>query len=124
MSNPSSAIEMSQAAYARHRGVTRQAISKMVNAGRIPTLANGKINAAAADFALGETQQRAVAREAAAQVAAPQAVPESALTKARAQEAEISAELKRLQLERELGNLVPTKQVASAAASYREGART
>lgn len=105
-------LEMTRAEYARHRGVSRQAVSKMVSAGRIPLTPSGKINPAEADFALGQTQQRAVAREPEPPAAAP---IESALNKARAQQAAIEAELKRLQLERELGRLVPTEQIATAA---------
>jgi len=51
---------MSQTEYAAHRGVSRQAISKLVKAGKIPesAIVDGKIDPAAADFALGETRER------------------------------------------------------------------
>ena len=57
---------MTQAEYARHRGVSRVAITKLVQNGRIPASAftvdpkdnKRKIDPAAADHALGETRQR------------------------------------------------------------------
>ncbi|MCA1381287.1 hypothetical protein [Bradyrhizobium sp. BRP23] len=51
---------MTQTEYAAHRGVSRQAISKLVKQGKIPASAfiDGKIDPAAADFALGETRER------------------------------------------------------------------
>lgn len=57
---------MTQTEYAAHRGVSRQAISKLVKAGKIPASAfvDGKIDPAAADFALGETRERILAADA------------------------------------------------------------
>lgn len=52
------AVKMSQVEYAAHRGVTKQAINKGVKAGRIPTLPDGKIDAAAADLALDGNVER------------------------------------------------------------------
>lgn len=58
-------ILMSQAEYARHRGVSRQAIGNLISAGKIPESAmvseNGTrlIDTVAADFALGERRIRA-----------------------------------------------------------------
>lgn len=56
---------MTQAEYARHRGVSRQAIGKLIESGKLPPSVfvqgdGGKrlIDAAAADFALGETRER------------------------------------------------------------------
>lgn len=56
---------MTQAEYARYRGVSRPAITKLINSGKIPESAfslgpDGKrrIDAAAADFALGESRER------------------------------------------------------------------
>lgn len=51
-------LEMTQAEFARYRGCYRQAISKGIKAGKIPKLPNGKIDAAAADGALGGTRER------------------------------------------------------------------
>lgn len=57
---------MTQTEYARHRNVSRQAISKLVGSGKIPASAfveeGGRrlIDPAAADFALGETRERIV----------------------------------------------------------------
>ncbi|PPQ17953.1 hypothetical protein CV770_18475 [Bradyrhizobium sp. AC87j1] len=57
---------MSQTEYAAHRGVSRQAISKLVKAGKIPesAIVDGKIDPAAADFALGETRERILVADA------------------------------------------------------------
>lgn len=59
---------MTQAEYARHRGVSRPAITKLISSGKIPASAftvgpDGKrrIDAAAADFALGESRERIIA---------------------------------------------------------------
>lgn len=56
---------MTQTEYAAHRGVSRQAISKLVKAGKIPPSAfvDGKIDPAAADFALGENRERIFAAD-------------------------------------------------------------
>lgn len=106
--------EMSQAEYARHRGVSRQAISKLVRAKKIPVLANGKISPAHADDALGDTQERVVIRET---PAARSAGADSGLSKARAADAFYSAQRSKLKYERELGQLVPTNDVGAAAAA-------
>jgi hypothetical protein len=99
---------MTQAEYARHRGVTRQAVGKLVAAGKIK-LHNGRIDAAEADLALGETIERintpaADAREA------------PGLTRARTVTEVYRARMAELQYERALGNLVATEGVADAAA--------
>ena len=46
---------MNQVQFAAHRKVTKQAVSKMIAAGRIPGEADGKIDSAAADAALDST---------------------------------------------------------------------
>lgn len=61
-----------QAAYAKHRGVSRQAISKLVKNGKIPFTQTGsriEINFAQADKALGQTidPSRALAAQSASQ---------------------------------------------------------
>lgn len=62
-------MAMTQAEYARHRGVSRQAIGKLVSSGKLPATAfvleGGvrKIDPAAADFALGETRERIASGE-------------------------------------------------------------
>jgi hypothetical protein len=59
---------MTQAEYARHRGVSRQAINKLINSGKIPQSAfvdGGRIDPAAADFALGEVRERILSSDAA-----------------------------------------------------------
>lgn len=60
---------MTQAEYARHRGVSREAIGKAIKSGKIPESAfrydDGKrlIDPAAADFALGKNIERVSVRE-------------------------------------------------------------
>lgn len=52
---------MSQVEYAAHRGVSKQAVGKMIKAGKIPTTIRAgrkMIDAAAADFAMGENRSR------------------------------------------------------------------
>ncbi|NDV87984.1 hypothetical protein GTW51_14865 [Aurantimonas aggregata] len=52
---------MSQVEYAAHRNVSKQAIGKMIKSGKIPTTVRGgrkMIDAAEADFALGENRMR------------------------------------------------------------------
>lgn len=55
-------LEMTQAQYAEHRGVTKQAINKLVKAGKIPVTVDAKgrkvIDAVVADRALGEVRER------------------------------------------------------------------
>lgn len=100
---------MTQAEYARHRRVSRQAISKLVKAGRIPVDGNGKIDPAAADFALGEDRSRIDEPRAAAPGES------SGLTKARTATEVYKAKLAQLQYEKALGNVVSTEGVTQAA---------
>jgi hypothetical protein len=98
---------MTQAEYARHRGVTRQAVGKLVAAGKIK-LHNGKIDAAEADFALGESIERLNSP-------AVEAREAPGLTRARTVTEVYRARMAELQYERALGNLVATEGVADAA---------
>lgn len=113
---------MTQAEYAKHRGVTRQAIWKLVNAGRIRLRPDGKIDPADADFALGRTQQRAVAREEPAPEAPAYRPPpaETGLTRARTADAMYEARIKQLRYEQLRGNLVETAAVVEAAVTCSE----
>ena len=120
-------VEMNQADYARHRGVSRAAIGKAIKTGRIPPSAfrddggEKKIDVAAADLALGQSRQRVNSPTAAAADELPLA-PAAAgtstltaapgLTEARTQEAQISARLKQLEFERQVGKAVSVDDVA------------
>jgi hypothetical protein len=114
-------VEMTQAEYARYRGVSPQAINKQVKAQKIPLRPNGKIDVAAADRALGETRERVTLRDdvdepprAAQVMAAPEA---PGLTKAKTATEIYKAKLARLDYEKKTGELI------SAAAATREWAR-
>lgn len=114
--------KMSQAEYARHRGVSRQMIGKLIASGKIPaaaiSLENGtkQIVVAAADFALGETIERVVARsvdqpdvdagDSAAAASGDFSGAGAGLTKARTASAYYQANLARLQYEEKIGKLV------------------
>src|SRR5260370_19996611 len=79
-----SALEMSQAEYARHRGVSRHAINKLVKAGKITLIdRNGRmvIDAAMVDRALG-TRERVIVRDEAAAAPVPVAQEGAGLTRA------------------------------------------
>lgn len=115
MSKPDLKPQMRKSEYAQYRGVSKARVSQWVKEARIPVLSNGQIDVAAADFALGETRQRAVSKDSSSSETPFLPSAERSLTRARAEEAEYSAKLKRLQLDRELGNLLPITQVADAA---------
>ncbi|MBR1170524.1 hypothetical protein [Bradyrhizobium liaoningense] len=132
---------MTQAEYARHRGVSRQAISKLISSGKIPASAfvpgeGGArlINAAAADHALGEGRERVLLDQAEpddllaavdSEVAAPRAStsapvrPEqheniAALTKARTETEIYRAERARIELEEKRGKLLKVEDVVAS----------
>lgn len=109
-------VLMKQAAYARHRGVTRQAIGKLVKAGRIAVDAEGKIDVAAADLELGLNVARL--NEPATLPASP--AEAAGLTKARTETEQIRARVAELQYLKAIGKVVPTEGVAAAAAQCAE----
>lgn len=108
------AVLMTQSEFARHRNVSRQAVSKWVEAEKIAVNADGLIDAAAADLALGETVER---------INEPRDQEESGaakLTDARIRETLIRGRLAELELKKKLGEVVPVSGVANAAASCGE----
>jgi hypothetical protein len=118
-------LEMSQAEYARHRGVTKQAIGKLVAAEKIPITVkpNGKkvIDVAAADRALGETRERVSVRDDPPDDAPPRAPAEGAgLTRAKTATEVYRARLAQLEYEERVGNLLPVAQVQDAATACAE----
>jgi hypothetical protein len=104
-------LEMTQAEYARHRGVTKQAIGKLVKAGKIAvTVApDGRktIDAAAADCVLGEVRERIIARE--------EAGPVGSLTKAKTATEQYRARTAQLDFEERTGHLLRDEDVTAAA---------
>lgn len=114
-----SSYEMTQSEYARHRGVSPQAVHKQIKAGKIPLLPNGKVDAVAADRALGETRERITIRDDVEE--APRAVATPAagagLTKAKTATEVYRARLAQLEYEERTGKLI------DAAAAAREWTR-
>jgi hypothetical protein len=116
-------LEMNQTEYARHRGVTKQAVAWLVKAGKIEliTKPDGSkvIDAAAADLALGETRERIVTRDDEATDAAPAAPtspPEGGgLTKAKTATEVYRARLAQLEYEERIGHLLKTDDVTRSA---------
>jgi hypothetical protein len=107
-------LEMSQAEYARHRGVRRQRVHKWINGGKIPVLPNGRIDVVAADRALGETRERIVVRED-LEPDVPRAGPGfHGLTKAKTATEVYRARLAQLEYEERIGRLVPIEDVHRA----------
>ena len=110
-------LEMTQAEYARHRGVTRQAIKNLCDKQKIPFRKEGGsvlIDVAAADRALGETRERiTVAREEDEPGLPPGASAQ--LTKAKTATEVYRARTAQLEFEERIGKLVPAQQVTDAA---------
>jgi hypothetical protein len=113
-------LEMTQAEYARHRGVSRQMIGKLVANKKIPASAISpakKIDAAAADLALGETIERVIARERDDETEQPHSgggeasAAGTGLNKAKTAVAFYQANLARLQYEEKTGKLVSRADV-------------
>lgn len=118
------AVEMTPAEYARHAGVSRQAIDKAMKAGKIPFRQRGGqkiIDAAAADLARGENRERFAPEDEAASTRPRHTLAQpSALTQAKTAGEIYGARLAQLKYERELGKLVSAAGVADAAATCGE----
>lgn len=112
-------LEMTQAEYARHRGVTKQAINWLVKAGKIALIikpdGSKVIDVAATDRALGEVRERVIARDEAETpppVAAAYAPAEGGgLTKAKTATEIYRARLAQLEYEERVGHLLKTDDV-------------
>ncbi|MGD9924520.1 MAG: hypothetical protein AB7V13_24200, partial [Pseudorhodoplanes sp.] len=112
-------LEMSPTEYARHRGVTPPAISRMLRAGKIPFRQVGSkklIDAAAADRALGETQERVDVPDDDAAAASSGAggfagAEPSGLTRAKTATEVYNARIRQLEFEERIGKLVPFEAV-------------
>jgi|GEM_PF-3382622 len=107
---------MTQADYAKHRGVKRQTIHKMVKAGKIPVGNDGKIDAAAADFALGENR----ARIDEPRTVSAQPAESTGLTRARTVNEVYKARIAELEYQKRLGNALPKDGVVEAASTCGE----
>jgi hypothetical protein len=109
---------VSQAEYARHRGVTRQAIGKLVAAEKIPIHLGARgeiqIDVAEADLALGENVERI---DEPREVEAP--TPDTrTLTRHRAATEEYRAKMARLVYEQRLDKALPVDQVEEAGTGF------
>ena len=112
---------MSQVDYARHRGVSKQAVGKMVRDGRIPTqLHAGRkmIDPAEADFALGASRSRVSSGP---DEASGRTGPErdartssSGLTKARTDTETYRAKIAELEYNERVGRLIPLDDASRA----------
>lgn len=133
--------EMTPAEYARHRNVSRQAVGKAINNGRIPAAAiRGKagrkmINVAAADLAWSSSISRAnfsddvpageknlptAAAAAPGDEGAAPAAADPTLNSARTQVALYDAERKRIELEQLQGRLLEAADVSRAMQRWAE----
>lgn len=112
---------LTQAAYARRRGVSREAVRRAVQAGRIPTLKSGRINAKKADEALLANTDPARAaraglrarRPARASAAAEGGQPKYAESRARREH--YLANLAQLEFEEKQQQLLPADAVRQSA---------
>jgi len=102
---------VTQAQYARHRGVTRQAVSKMVQAGRIPTHGRQRlIDPAEADVALEDTNARLRPADNLRLLEMP-SVGVGSLTKMRTALTGFEARRAELRLRKEMGQLLEVEDV-------------
>ncbi len=107
---------MSQRAYARHRGVALSAVQKAISSGRISTLADGRIDPAAADAAWAQntnTYAPAVTRE-----EDEPGFGASQYTKARAVREHYHARLAKIDYEERIGKMIPADEVKVAAFNF------
>ena len=97
---------MNQVQFAEHRGISKQAVSKMIAAGRIPVEPDGKIDPAAADAALASNADP---------MRAPvqQAAPSSAFTAAKTTVTEFAAKSAALKYAQESGLVVDARSIGS-----------
>lgn len=107
---------MSKADYARHRGVDAAMVTRWLKAGKIQADTTGKIDAAAADLALGKARERIDER----QVGGGNSSDGAGLTRARTAGAVYEARLKQLRYEQALGKLVLKDGVIAAAQTLGE----
>lgn len=118
-----SRLEMSQAEYARHRGVSRQAVNQLVRDEKIQLVPSEDdprrkiIDVAAADRALGEARERINSRDEAPPAPRGDYVPPgetAGLTKARTATEVYRARLAQLDYEEKVGRLLARDDVVRA----------
>jgi hypothetical protein len=109
------ALEMTQAEYAVHRGVSRQAVHDLIKRGKItPIEREGQklIDVVAADRALGESRERVTVEDDAPGLAPAEG---AGLTRAKTATEIYRARLAQLEYEERVGRLVPVAQLQHAA---------
>jgi len=118
----------SQAAYARHAGISKQAVNKMVKQGKIPLTPDGQVDFAEADHARqqnGDPARRMAEAPAAASppeydeddLAPERAAPETgglSFSKARTAREAYQAKMAQLDYERQLGQWLPKREIEDA----------
>lgn len=112
-------LEMNIPEYAEHRGVSRQAIGKLVTEEKIPFRRQGRsvfIDVAAADRVMGETRERVGTRDDAGSSGAES----GQLTKAKTATETYRARLAQLDFHERTGKLIPVEQLTDAAVAAAE----
>lgn len=117
---------VTQAGYARHRGVSRPYINRLYHDGALILNADGTIDAAASDAALakannpirggkggGGVQTRSIAAERAGEPDAA-SMASGSLGDAKRRDAEYVAKLRRIEYERRIGALIEAREVTRA----------
>lgn len=110
-------LEMTQAEYARYRGVSRQAVNKEVRAGKLPLTPSGKIDVAAADRLRGEIRERIDLPRTGELPLEDGSAPGSStgkLTEAKADRESYLARIAQLDYEERIGRLLPVEDVTRA----------
>jgi hypothetical protein len=110
-------MAMTQSEYAAHRGVSRQAVNKLVKGNKIPVGKDGRIDPAEADFALGENRARINEPKAAENA---ESSSSDGLTRARTAVEIYKAKQAQLAYEQKLGRVLPLDGVANAASACGE----
>jgi hypothetical protein len=108
---------MTQAEYARHRGVSRSAVSQKIKAGAIPFIReNGRIllDPDAVNLAWDANSDNTKKRDAEPEESSKVEIPkEGTIAAANLRKAETEADLKKLELQKKQGELLPMRVVES-----------
>lgn len=113
--------EMSQAAYARHIGKSRQYVAKLIKLGKLGLNANKKINVKAADKALALADPDAIGDgipRAGGEGGQADALGGMNLAEAKVQREYYKAQLEKLKYEKEIGKLVEADGMQKALTDF------
>jgi hypothetical protein len=114
---------MNQSEYARHRGVSRQHVSKLVRMGKLILTEDGQIDATAADQAIAENRARLNPRDVDKKPASDAPLPIGGLTKARILNEELRSKLVQLELGEREGELLRRDDVVASIGVCAEAIR-